>query len=166
MAETQAASLRVHNVSLHGRGRSNHGTLRLEKHHLTFTFTTEDGGGSRTPSARNPLPAIKGISALNENPSLPRTDVRSPTVSDPAADNHVAGKTSEPRRKPKTIWIPYPMVNSCVLRPSNAQSHMARLHGHDTSADDFSNDGIDPDGWPSTHGTSRVSTDSTLAAAP
>ncbi|TKA65870.1 hypothetical protein B0A55_12342 [Friedmanniomyces simplex] len=69
---------------------------------------------------------------------------------------------SEPRRKPKTktIWVGYPLINRCVLRPSHLRGHATTIQALDGDDDDLDHS---EDAFPPVFGTSaygRPSTDS------
>ncbi|KAK0925201.1 phosphatidylinositol-3-phosphatase ymr1 [Friedmanniomyces endolithicus] len=77
-------------------------------------------------------------------------------VGDPPGDD------VEQRRKPKTktIWLGYPLVNRCVLRPSHVRGHATTLQAPDGDDDDLDHS---EDAFPPVFGTSaygRPSTDS------
>ncbi|EMC94927.1 hypothetical protein BAUCODRAFT_34931 [Baudoinia panamericana UAMH 10762] len=113
--------MRVRNVALHQRGKRVKGTLTLENFHLTFTFAPDDGNGIASSQGEHDRHASGQHSAL-------------PDAGKESSNNHVeaastpktnVSKDASLRRKAKTktIWIGYPMINSCVLRPSHLRSH-------------------------------------------
>ncbi|KAK0266456.1 hypothetical protein B0A54_04948 [Friedmanniomyces endolithicus] len=77
-------------------------------------------------------------------------------VGDPSGDG------LDQRRKPKTktIWLGYPLINRCVLRPSHVRGHATTLQAPDGDDDDLehSDDAFPPVFGTSTYG--RPSTDS------
>ncbi|WPH03395.1 Hypothetical protein R9X50_00627400 [Acrodontium crateriforme] len=153
-----ASDIRVHNVSIHRRGKAEYGTLSLTRHHLTFTFTPdspkdrvgESSGHHSIPSAQ-----------INASPSFDSPKAEPVATLNSTANNDTPGKlrTGRPKARPRTIWIAYPMINYCVLRPSHLQSNTVRA-----PVTEGSSSGDDNDLFPPTVGTntysSRPSTDS------
>ncbi|KAK0934799.1 phosphatidylinositol-3-phosphatase ymr1 [Friedmanniomyces endolithicus] len=82
------------------------------------------------------------------------------TFTHPVGDPH--GDNLEQRRKPKTktIWVGYPLINRCILRPSHVRGHATALQASDGDDDDMDHS---DDAFPPVFGTSaygRPSTDS------
>ena len=159
MVETPASDkeLRYRNVSIHSQGKTEHGTLYLLKHHAFFSFYPGGKKGDRsTAHSRN----ASGIHQPVENSTEPTKDSNGSegTASEPK-------QVSEPSKvRPKEIWIPYPLIASCVLRPSHAAS-MAARSSNSEYATQSSQSGEDL--FPPTFGTSeyeRPSTDSARLA--
>lgn len=156
---TDSPELRFKNVSLHRRGKPEHGTLYLTRHHLIFSYRPSTNGGGDVATTRGhhrdssltQVPASK--SALNGE-----TEKAEQKITAAEADTSSKPKGT-PRPRSKEIYIPYPLVNHCNLRPSHSQSTTVRPQGLDNDADVTE----DNDGFPPTYGTSlsgRPSTDS------
>lgn len=154
--------LRFKNVSLHRRGKPDNGTLYLTRHHLIFSYypSAQTSGGkeasasqshSRGPSVtQDPVAAPASNGAVVKAEHTPKDDL----------GKHSSKPKNAPRPRSKEIYIPYPLVNYCNLRPSHAQSKTVRPPGFD---DDTESPEEDDDGFPPTYGTSlagRPSTDS------
>lgn len=169
MADTKGDSqeLRFKNVSLHRRGKPEHGTLYLTRHHLIFSYRpgayTEGGGDVST------------VRGHQRNTSLTQTSAPSSTSNGTVqkSDHSTSAAQADPSNKPKNtprprskeVYIPYPLLNHCNLRPSHAQSTTARLPGLDDIPDPSDDN---DDAFPPTYGTSlagRPSTDSTTRSS-
>lgn len=163
MAETQRSSkdLRVRNVSLHSRGKTQIGTLYLQRHHLIFSYTP---GASPESSSR---PSESGLRAASGN-----LDAKKDVSSD-GASSHARESTDSPARhgtpsakaRPKEIWVPYPMINHCILRPSHSQG--LRAYDHIAHVEDGETGESEDPAFPPVFGTSsfdRPSTDSARLA--
>lgn len=174
--------LRVRNVSLHSRGKTENGTLYITRHHLIFSYspnTTTDGAArSSTTSARaaSGRPESLRTSIAERRSDAPKSslqgsqdgaapgsgssgDQRSSSSSD------LTPKQTTPKSKarPKEIWLPYPMINHCLLRPSHAQGRATDTATHEDSTDEDNEDSA----FPPVYGTNtyaRPSTDSSRLA--
>lgn len=159
--------LRFKNVSLHRRGRPENGTLYFTRHHLIFSYYPG--------SQKNGTGAASTSQAHTRDSSLTEAPATKPAQNGTSAEgqtSHASAQGDAPKRsrdtpKPrsKEIYIPYPLINHCVLRPSHAQSTTVRTSGLEVNVD--SND-EDDDGFPPTYGTSyasRPSTDSTVLSS-
>jgi myotubularin-related protein 6/7/8 len=154
--------LRFKNVSLHRRGKPDNGTLYLTSHHLIFSYypSTQPNGGKE---ASNLQTHSRGTS-LAQNPVAVLTPNGSASKAEDTPKDTSATQTSKPKNTPrprsKEVYIPYPLVSYCNLRPSHAQSTTVRPPGFD---DHTESPEEDDDGFPPTYGTSlagRPSTDS------
>jgi myotubularin-related protein 6/7/8 len=151
--------LRFKNVSLHRRGKPEHGTLYLTRHHLIFSYQP---GGSQTNSSGSTASSRSHQRNTSVTPST-ATKSTSDGTSEKAEHEKqttLANPKGAPRPRPKEIYIPYPLVNHCNLRPSHAQSATVQPPGFDSTPESTEDD---DDGFPPTYGTSlagRPSTDS------
>jgi len=139
------------NVTIHSQGKTEHGTLRLLQHHACFSYYPgQRDNNSHDARARHSIE--------------PRRSGNSTPVPS-AADEEFAKQTPRASQKAraKDIWIPYPMISHCILRPSHAASTTVPSRTND----DISSTAQDSDElFPPTFGTAsysqgRLSTDST-----
>lgn len=132
---TPDKELRYRDVSIHSQGKTEHGTLYLLKHHVCFSFYPGAKKESRsTTHSRN----VSGAQSLaTDHPAPSKDSAASDGHANTAAHDaissegmvaHAEGpsKAGHHKARPKDIWIPYPMIGYCLLRPSNAASMMAR----------------------------------------
>lgn len=128
--------IKVRNVTLHRRGRPDKGTLYLARHHLIFSYVPSDppekahptgsahDSQSRVASGQYAPTATTEVSDLTNDSvesaqSQSSTDAAPPSSTDePSA--RVASSKHKPR--PKEVYVPYPLIHHCSLRPSHAQS--------------------------------------------
>jgi myotubularin-related protein 6/7/8 len=146
--------LRFKNVSLHRRGKPEHGSLYLTRHHLIFSYQPGSNQTNGSGSIANPKNHQRNASAT------PSTTTKSDGTSDKAEHTTLANPKGSPRPRSKEIYIPYPLVNHCNLRPSHTQSATIQPPGFDSTPESTEDD---DDGFPPTYGTSlagRPSTDS------
>lgn len=162
--------LRFRNVIFHSQGTKEQGTLYLYRHHLLFSYaprSTEDerilpGPHGSLPSQSTASSKLTETSHSGDSGSLPSaSDPATGTSNAPksASDSHHERKDSRPRPRPKEIWLPYPMINQCVLRPSHLQAQTSQTREDPRQ----SQDGEDGELFPPTIGTAsygRPSTDS------
>lgn len=135
-----AKDMRIRNVSLHSRGKTEHGTLYLTQYHLIFSYipdaepeksvlkkATRASSDSHVlaPEAENaslPKSVAAAIeSAKTFNPEPGSSSLSAPgnqSTSATAPGTSTASATSHPRPRPKEIWVPYPVINHCSLRSS------------------------------------------------
>ena len=150
--------LRYRNVSLHSQGKTEHGTLHLLKHHVRFSYYPSAkehdaaAGHSRTAStAAHHAPETDQSTRKGDD----RPYDLQPSTQDRASEDRTAHMQShsKPERtkvRPKELWIPYPMIGYCILRPSHAASnHTAR------PSDAFGPSQTRDDLFPPTFGTSE-----------
>ncbi|SMQ46072.1 unnamed protein product [Zymoseptoria tritici ST99CH_3D1] len=175
--------LRVRNVSLHSRGKTENGTLYLTRHHLIFSYLPDAGTGKSAAnksaelrsravataqaSARSSLTVSREGSSSISDVSQVRSDSLDAPAQDGSRKSSDHHESKQPvatlRARPKEIWLPYPMINHCMLRPSHAQP--PRNLDHETHQESTDEDGEDA-AFPPVYGTSayaRPSTDSHLA---
>lgn len=154
--------LKLKNVSLHRRGRPENGILYLTRHHLIFSYypnTQTNGHGEKS----NPKGHNRASSLGPTQPVKSTSDslsAQSQHQSNAQPDSSTKSKASSKPRS-KEIYIPYPLISHCTLRPSHAQSAVSRPPGIEADED---SDEDDSDSFPPTYGTSsasRPSTDST-----
>ncbi|KAI7093249.1 hypothetical protein KC352_g39933, partial [Hortaea werneckii] len=100
METTTEQDLRVRNVRLWQRKKAVTGTLKLKKNHLVFEYSLEESNGRASASERG------------------STD-RTPTTR--ASDVSVQQARASHKQPTKEIYIAYPMINRCLLRPSYLQ---------------------------------------------
>ena len=155
--------LRFKNVSLHRRGKPENGTLYLTRHHLIFSYypSAQTNGGKDTAT---PQSHSRGASVNQNTLAAPASNGAVGKAENPAKDdtaNFSSKPKNAPRPRSKEIYIPYPLISYCNLRPSHAQSKTVRPPGFD---DDTESPEEDDEGFPPTYGTSltagRPSTDS------
>ena len=146
----ESQELRFQNVCLHGHGDKQHGTLHLRKHHLCFRYypdskTAADPGSSaydgavgspptkgRTgmPTERSTVTEASAESAGATSSAEPRgSGDLSAANGSPAGEDSAHAKLTKdkqkderPMQRPKELWVPYPLINHCVLRPSHSLS--------------------------------------------
>lgn len=167
-----AKDLRVRNVGLHSRGKTEIGTLYLTRHHLIFSYLPNTTAHSFTERASiastrsDSGQPESGRTSLADPDSYSRsTDTKRPQSTAPAqpslpdsrdkqrssCSSDSAQKTSLPKPKvrPKEIWLPYPMINHCMLRPSHSQSRAS----DQTSSENSTDEDIEDSAFPPTFGT-------------
>lgn len=154
--------LRYRDVSIHSQGKTEHGTLYLLRHHACFSYYPGAKRGNKGAAhSRN----ASGPGKVHDNtPPSHATQHSSSDGADSEATSQPPSQPSAAKVRPKDIWIPYPMVGSCLLRPSHAASIVARPSAQDESSSDSHNG---EDLFPPTFGTSayeRPSTDSARLA--
>lgn len=139
--------LKIRNVSLHSRGKKETGTLYLARHHLVFSYLPDSGVRTSITSKVDQLRTSASIDGARNGSSRESSDSTS-------------RQATPSKLRPKEIWVPYPMINHCVLRPS----HSAASRAYDSSASDSADGGFDESAFPPVYGTSsydgRPSTDS------
>ncbi|KAK3696050.1 phosphatidylinositol-3-phosphatase ymr1 [Vermiconidia calcicola] len=146
--------LRFRNVTLHSLGRQEHGTLYLTKHHLLFSFlpnarkakhaiTTAGSGtdknevpqghhetsmessrmnsSSTASTASNPSGELRASTEL----TLENGSARQDGVLNVDGDRSTQREARQ-KQRPKEIWLPYPLISRCVLRPSHLQGQPVR----------------------------------------
>ncbi|KAM0719527.1 hypothetical protein Q7P37_003657 [Cladosporium fusiforme] len=157
----ESQDLRFKNVSLHRRGKPENGTLYFTRHHLIFSYY---------PSLQtNGTGAASASQGHHRGSSVTDSQASRPAQNGTAAEAQKAGQASNqgdapkksrgtPKPRSKEIYIPYPLINHCVLRPSHAQSTTPRPPGPDSGVDSNEDD---DDGFPPTFGTSSASRPST-----
>lgn len=191
MVETPKADqeLRFRNVSLHNGGRTEHGTLHLTRHHLLFSYypNVQRNGDSavhaRDGVAKDSTASTRPSISL-ESSGLSQTSTASPSAKavDAPPGSHASKtgvttvevgsnvdytkdrrKEERPRQRPKEIWVPYPLIHSCVLRPSHSPHPATRTQndGADTSDDE---DELFPPTFGTASHDTRPSTDSARLA--
>lgn len=151
---------RYRNVSFHRRGHVEHGTLYLRPHHLIFSFVPKASGNSTSAShgqQRGPsgtrTPTASGQDAVSAGSTKDAQDLNARRAAE-------SQEKARPKPRTKDVYIPYPLIHHCTLRPSHAQSFSARPYGNEEQHDQ---DVDKPDAFPPTFGTStyaRPSTDS------
>ncbi|KXT14590.1 hypothetical protein AC579_3702 [Pseudocercospora musae] len=118
--------LKIRNVTVLQKGQRQQGTLRLEAYHLTFSYV---------PAQRVELSAERSAHNVASSPEAGENKTESAEVtqdSKPAASARGSSESTFKHRTPdhkpreKTIWIPYPLINSCMLSPSHSQSNIAQ----------------------------------------
>ncbi|KAK5120214.1 hypothetical protein LTR85_006420 [Meristemomyces frigidus] len=163
---SKTRELRVHNVCLYGayqRKRSRAGllgSLTVTAHHLTFTYSPDDQHDNISAHSTQNTPRVS-----TNGPTLGKAAVTDCEGRGAANTEDARPQQKQSRQKPrmKTLWVPYPMINHCVLRPSHMQSSAARTQG----TSDSSNWSEPEDSFPPTFGSStygRPSTDSAQLA--
>jgi myotubularin-related protein 6/7/8 len=156
-----ARESRIKNVSLHRRGHQEHGCLYLMPHHLIFSYQPASAS-SKSSAARE----HRRDSSTHQTPSQSRDDSSATNLSSKdltlqSERNLDKPRTSAQRLRPKEIFIPYPLIHHCLLRPSHAQSVTTKPPGQEPDASTY--DDEDDNLFPPTIGTSssvRPSTDS------
>jgi len=164
MSDSRSRDLRVHNVEIHQRDKKKLGSLTLAPHHLIFAYALDEvnseahvANDTRANERQQPAPA------LTDSPGPSQTTANGRTGR--ASGDGDEGAKAKSRQKPrmKTLWISYPMINHCVLRPGYSQSSTLRHHvqtdGTTSSGDD---DSFPPNFGSGTYG--RPSTDSAYLA--
>ncbi|TKA32842.1 hypothetical protein B0A50_01068 [Salinomyces thailandicus] len=158
MVDTNARDLRVQHVRLWRRKKAVSGTLTMTESHLKFTYSLDErhgeaGGASETKDARRPLSVSTEGSTLHEGSANLR-DARD--VAGGAGSQH---RQSRHKSQTKTMFIAYPMISRCVLRPSYLQGATLRT----TMPSDSETPRDSHDSFPPTYGSAdftRPSTDS------
>lgn len=158
--------LRFKNVSLHRRGKPENGTLYFTRHHLIFSYypgSPPNGNGS----AQTAQGHSRGSSTADAQTAKPASNTNAGDAgSQPTAvRTEGSSKSKTPKPRSKEVYIPYPLVSHCTLRPSHAQSAALRPPGIDNSFDSTDDD---DEMFPPTYGTShsaRPSTDSANLSA-
>lgn len=179
------------NVELHSLGRKEYGSLQLTRHHFLFRYYpgtkrgevsvsgTQNGlakgnSGLKVSSLSTESSAVTEASA--SSPSLGASDeahgcgdasksgiVNKETL--PAHSSTTENRTdSRKKQRPVEMWVAYPLINHCVLRPSHSPSQPVRFQGTETHVNAT---GEDDELFPPTFGTSdyeRPSSDSTRLA--
>lgn len=153
--------MHVCNVSFHHQGKIERGNLSLERDHMVFIFRP----ATTATTAKEGIPEGRKSFGGSPAPSMPANNLNTPqrsAIPDPASE-----KAAAPPHKPrhKRIWIPYPLINHCQLRPSHAVSGATRGV---TRQPDFDPSVSTEDLFPPTYGTteySRPSLDTTHLAA-
>ena len=177
MAETPSADkeLRYRHVTVHGDGRKLNGTLYLHRHHLCFSYYADVPKDGPLNIARSK--SSQGDEVSTQTPSedsalsVPSTNSSATdTIVDPhpansasVANGSITGRKHEdsqvrPKQRPKELWVPYPMIYSCVLRPSHAPAQSARPRDESGHAIDGEDDLFPPTFGTASYG--RPSTDS------
>ena len=176
MADTPSADkqLRFRNVTVHGDGKKLNGTLYLHKHHLAFSYyadvpkhdesVTGDASNGAEKDVINAQASAES-SGLTDTSTLStkgstdgQSSTRTPASGGSTNGTQQEGTDSRSKQRAKEFWVPYPMIYSCVLRPSHAPIHSSRPRdesGHAVDGED--------DLFPPTFGTAsygRPSTDS------
>ena len=134
--------IRVRNVALHRGGDSAVGSLTLRRHHLVFTY----------------VPNVPGTQASGSS---------TPRVSRESSDASSTPKTAGAKRRTKDIWLPYPLINYCVLQPNHQHTRSQNFEVNRHSIDQSYRDEYSSEGLPPTVGTNtytRPSTDSFVQA--
>jgi len=154
--------IHVHDVTWHRSGEEHCGTLSLTGHHLTFSYVptpkTQDEDLSNERE-RRALSADTAPSSLASSSTLSQAFANAQA----AATSDGASKSKKATTKQKVLWVPYPMINRCVLRPSHAQN---RPVGSQTSEQRSDRAPDAEELFPPTYGTGyeRPSTDSARLA--
>lgn len=145
---SDAKELRFKNVSLHRRGKPDTGTLYLTRHHLIFSYypNAQVNSGKDASTSRNHsrTTSLAQNSVSNGSSGNAEQQPQDNSTKNPSKSNN------PPRSKSKEIYIPYPLISYCNLRPSHAQSTTVRPPGFDDNHDQP----YDDDGFPPTYGTS------------
>ena len=161
--------LRYRNVSIHSQGKTEHGTLYLLKHHACFSYYPgskkdhHNSAHSRTASGTH-NPSTHGSNASSQGSTNNFRDVNALPAQSQSTSGDGAQAGTQPKQqkvRPKDIWIPYPMIGYCILRPSHAASIVARPMINDRP-DAPSENGDEL--FPPTFGTSGVERPSTDSA--
>ena len=152
--QKEGQELCFRNVELHRTGRKLCGTLHLTQHHLCFSYSPSgqkaersadraasvQSGGASVHSAQNAFAGSATSSSLTDaSESVPSggemhgtgaATKRSGSATGGMLTNGdmVKDQVEDERRhqRPKEIWVPYPLVNHCILRPSHAVGHSVR----------------------------------------
>ena len=180
MVEVPSADkqLRFRHVTVHGDGQKLNGTLYLHKHHLSFSYyadapqrqsrhasTTINGPESDATNARTSTEASarSGPSTASIN-SEPLRNAKSSASTSQGSVNDTSSHSSDQqsRQRPRELWVPYPMINSCILRPSHAPISSTRPRDESGHAVDGEDDLFPPTFGTATYG--RPSSDSARLA--
>ncbi|KAK5174966.1 phosphatidylinositol-3-phosphatase ymr1 [Saxophila tyrrhenica] len=140
---TADQDLRIRNVTLHSRERKEHGTLHLYRHHLQFRYDPNNGHAARGTFSTGKRPSAQDGKLSTESSGLTESSSTSASgVVGPQGASNVAGgrpsmshevnestakpREAHPKHRTKEIWLPYPMINHCTLRPSHLQSQVMK----------------------------------------
>lgn len=141
--------LKVRNVSLHSRGKKETGTLYLTRHHLIFSYVPDTAPRTSTSSKVEQLRTSASLDGAHRSRESSDSTSRQVTHS---------------KARPKEIWVPCPMINHCVLRPSHSSG--SRTYENNNTITTENGDGdLEEGAFPPVFGTSayssaRPSTDS------
>jgi len=155
---------RYKNVSYHRRGRVEHGTIRLAPYHLIFSFVPKaaaNGAPGSHSHQRGPSGTHTPVTTVHHDTSADTTREAQRTTSGQSAERL---EKANPKPRPKEVYVPYPLIHHCTLRPSHTQSSTNRAFGNGAQHDE--EDDVQ-DSFPPTYGTSnsvRPSTDSARLA--
>ena len=152
-------------VELHSLGRKEYGTLQLTRHHFVFRYYPS-GKRIEKPGTSNTNGVAKQNSDANAQPLSSESSGITEASTTSASSTTKDGPQTDQRRKERPIemWVAYPLINYCVLRPSHAPGQSVRLQGSETQVDATRND---DELFPPTFGTSdygRPSSDSARGA--
>lgn len=155
--------LKFKNVSLHRRGKPDNGTLYLTRHHLIFSYypNIQPNGGKEASTPQN---HSRGTSLTQNTTAVATSNGTVDRGEHPPKDSlasHSGKPKNAPRPRSKEIYIPYPLINYCNLRPSHAQSTTVRPPGVEDRTESPEED---DDGFPPTYGTSLAGRPSTESA--
>lgn len=167
MAEVPSSDkeLRFRHVTVHGDGQKLNGTLYLHRHHFSFSYYVDAPKKSIPSKDTKPNDApsdTSGIQTSAANSGLTDTSAASTKTTDDLAKSTSSAAESQLKQRPRELWVPYPLIYSCTLRPSHAPIQAARPRdesGHAMDGED--------DLFPPTFGTAsyeRPSTDSARLA--
>lgn len=158
--------LRYRNISLHSQGKTEHGTLFLWRHHACFSYHPSTNNGSASKAHSRNVSASHVDGARDETPtSRTGQNTAYEAISTPES---TPAKSEAANGRRKDIWLPYPMIAFCLLRPSHAASITARpTLSEDVSSSPHGGDELFPPtfGTSGYDGTDRRSTDSARLAA-
>ncbi|KAK3056401.1 phosphatidylinositol-3-phosphatase ymr1 [Extremus antarcticus] len=178
MADVPGANqeLCFRNVTLHSAHRKEHGTLYLYRHHLLFKYHPAGSQATRTSVSNLDERSVRDgklfteSSGVTEASSTSASSVLWPPEQDgristfQRTDNSIERpREGQHKHRAKEIWLPFPMINRCVLRPSHLQSQTI------APKSDVPNAPVEEEGelFPPVFGTSsydRLSTDSARLA--
>lgn len=117
-AHKSTHEVRVRNVSIHRRGKPDHGTLYLTQHHLILSYNPGTSGtrtlASEQQSART--------SSSNLAAEVSNGQSQASTGSRVSTHQQTPGAAAASRQSAKEIYVPYPLIHHCTLRPSYAAS--------------------------------------------
>lgn len=140
--------LKIRNVSLHSRGKKETGTLYLTRHHLIFSYMPDSGSRA---SASSKVEQLRNSASLDGARSTSRD-----------SSDSTARQVTPSKPRPKEIWVPYPMINHCALRPTHSSG--SRAYENNNTISENSDGAFDDSAFPPVYGTStysaRPSTDS------
>lgn len=129
------------------------GSLTVTRHHLTFTYLPDDQHDETNHPSAQQTPTVSAHSS-----TLGETDAN--RIAATTGSDKPQHKQTRQKSRMKTLWVPYPMINHCVLRPS----HMQNLATRPQAYSDSGNWSEPDDSFPPTFGSStpygRPSTDS------
>ncbi|GAB7360447.1 hypothetical protein MBLNU230_g8401t1 [Neophaeotheca triangularis] len=122
LSDASPGDMHIRNVSWHHQGKVEHGTLALERDHMVFAFRP----AAKAPNIKNESTEKRNsIGGSTSSLSAPNSGNPQPTpTSDAGQQTSVPEKATalQPKPRHKRIWIPYPLINHCQLRPSHAVS--------------------------------------------